>query len=68
MRVTMAAPVHTMTKTAAKTKDPESPGAVMLKMEESNRHTRRGPQRSPRRSDRRYVSEKEVEYIHEAFE
>ena len=45
--VTAAAPHHTMTNTAANTKDAESPGAVALSIDESNKHTNKGPHKSP---------------------
>jgi hypothetical protein len=47
LRVTAAAPNHTMTKTAAKTMEAESPGAVRDKMIESKRQTSKGPHKSP---------------------
>lgn len=45
--VTAAAPNHTITKTAAKTREALSPGAVRLRTIERRRQTRSGPQRSP---------------------
>jgi hypothetical protein len=43
----VTAPNHTMTNTAAKTRDAEFPGAVQLSMDESNRQTMSGPHKSP---------------------
>ena len=48
LTVTAAAPHHTITKTAAKTREAESPGAVKLSTEESNKQTSKGPHRSPK--------------------
>jgi hypothetical protein len=45
--VTAAAPNQTMTKTAAKTNEADSDGAVILKTMDNRRQTRSGPQRSP---------------------
>ena len=45
--MTAAAPHHTITNTAAKTKDAESPGAVALSIDDSSKHTNNGPHKSP---------------------
>ncbi len=47
MRVTVIAPNHTTTNTAAKTSEAVWAGAVAAKREESRRHTNKGPHRSP---------------------
>jgi len=45
--VTTAAPNHTITNTVANTNDEESPGAVILNIVDSNKHTNKGPHKSP---------------------
>ncbi len=47
LSVTVIAPNHTTTNTAAKTSDAVCAGAVAARREDSSRHTSRGPQRSP---------------------
>ena len=47
LTVTTAAPNHTITNTAAKTKEALSPGADKLKVMDNSKHTSNGPQRSP---------------------
>ena len=45
--VTIAAPHHTITKTAANTKEAELPGAVALSVVDNIKHTKSGPHKSP---------------------
>ncbi len=59
MRVTAAAPNQTMTKTAAKTREPESPGAVKERTLERRRQTRSGPHKSPVDKERAKEIERE---------
>jgi hypothetical protein len=47
LTVTAAAPHHTITNTAAKTREVESPGAVTLRTDDRRRHTNKGPHKSP---------------------
>lgn len=47
LTVTIAAPHHTITKTAAKTKEAELPGAVKLSVVDNIKHTKSGPHKSP---------------------
>ncbi len=46
--VTTAAPHQTITNTAAKTNEADSPGALRLNIVESNKHTNNGPHKSPK--------------------